>query len=172
MVSFKSNQTSDRLEIFEFDRGILQNLLLETDVLIITGQNPHEKINIKISNDDLRLLESGSLIIDLSVNRGDVIASSRETKPNQPIYLQDDILYFSITNLTSFVPRTSSSILSHTVLKYISLLAKMGFEEAITTSPELRDSLVLYKGKTTSPLLMENSNSENYDILELLESNI
>ena len=172
LVSFKTNHESDALEIYEFDRGILRNLLIETDVLIISGQNPDEKFNIQITNDDLRILESGSLIIDLSVNHGNIIKSSRETKPNEPIYLQDGLLYFSVTNLTSFVPKTSSSILSNEVLKYVNLLAKMGFEEAITTSPDLRGSLVLYKGKIISSLLIENGVSENYDILELLELNI
>jgi len=172
LVTFKSNQNSDALEIFEFDRGILRNLLIETDVLIISGQNPDEKLNIQISNDDLKILESGSLIIDLSVNHGNIIKSSRETKPNEPIYLQNGLLYFSITNLTSFVPRTSSTILSKSALKYVNLLAKMGFQEAIATSPDLRGSLVLYKGKIISSLLLENGKSEHYDILELLELNI
>jgi hypothetical protein len=48
----------------------------------------------------------------------------------------------------------------------------MGFEEAIATSPELRDSLVLYRGKIVNPILAESNESEPYDILELLELNI
>jgi len=172
LISFKSTHSSDSLEIFEFDRGILQNLLMDTDVLIITRKNSDEKKNIQISNNDLRILESGSLVVDLSVNHGDIIESSRETKPNGPIYLKDGLVYFSVTNLTSFVPKTSSTILSNIVSKYISLLAKMGFQEAIATSPELRKSLVLYRGKIVNPLLTENNDSEHYDILELLELNI
>jgi alanine dehydrogenase len=172
LILFKSNHSSDSLEIFEFDRGILQNLLIETDVLILTRQNSDEKKNIQLSNEDLRILESGSLVVDLSVNHGDIIESSRETKPNEPIYLQDGLVYFSVTNLPSFVPKTSSTILSNAVIKYISLLAKMGFQEAIATSPELRKSLILYRGKIVNPLLTENNDSEHYDILELLELNI
>jgi len=172
LISFKSNQNSESLEIFEFDRGILQNLLMETDVLIITIPNSDEKSNIKISSDDLRILEPGSLVVDLSINQGDIIESSRETKPNEPVYLKDGLVYFSVTNLPSFVPKTSSTILSNVVLKYISLLANMGFQEAIATSPELRKSLVLYRGKIVDSHLTENGDSEHYDILELLESNI
>ena len=112
------------------------------------------------------------MIIDLSIKNGDSITSSRETKPNEPIYLQNDLVYFTVANLPSFVPKTSSTILSNIVLKYIILLANMGFEEAIATSPELRNSLVLYRGKIVNPILLENSDSEYYDILELLELNI
>ena len=112
LVSFKDNQDSESLEVFEFDRGLLQNLLMETDVLIITGQNPDEQRSLHINNDDLKLLEPGSLIIDLSLKNGDIINSSRETKPNEPSYIQNDLVYFSVTNLPSFVSKTSSNILS------------------------------------------------------------
>ena len=56
---------------------------METDVLIITGQNPNDKRNIQIRIDDLKVLEPGSLVIDLSLKNGDIIDSSRETKPDE-----------------------------------------------------------------------------------------
>lgn len=172
LVNFKAHHDSASLEIFEFDRGILQNLLLETDVLIITSKDYNEPNNIHIVNEDLNLLEPGSLIIDLSGSKGDVMTSFRETKPDEPIYVKDERVYFTVSNLPSFVPRTSSSIISNISIKYINLLAKMGFQEAIATSPELRNSVVLYRGKIVNPLLTENSDSRHYDILELLESNL
>jgi alanine dehydrogenase len=172
LVTFKENNNSDSLEIFEFDRGILQNLLMETDVLIIAGKTRDDNTNKYMINDDLNLLEPGSLIIDLSVNKTDIIKSFRETKPDEPIYIKDDLVYFIVSNLPSFVPRTSSYILSGMISKYINLLAKMGFEEAIATSPELRKSLVLYRGKIVNPIMVDNGDSVHYDILELLELNI
>jgi alanine dehydrogenase len=172
LVSFKSEHQSDPLEVFEFDRGILQNLLLETDVLIITEQDPSEKQKIQLKKEDLNLLEAGSLIIDLSLKNGDIIDRSRETKPNEPIYIENDLVFFSVSNLPSFVAKTSSYILSRTMIKYISQLTQMGFEEAIATSPELRNSLVLYHGKVVNSLLAKNTDYEHYDILELLELNI
>jgi alanine dehydrogenase len=172
LVSFKANQNSDSLEVFEYDRGLLQNLLMETDVLIITGQNPNEKRNIHIKIDDLKVLEPGSLVIDLSLKNGDIIDSSRETKPDEPSYLHGGLVYFSVINLPSFVSNTSSNILSNLISKYIHQLTIMGFDEAIATSPELRESLVLYRGKIVNSLLAKNTESEHYDILELLELNI
>jgi alanine dehydrogenase len=172
LISFKATQFSDSLEVFEFDRGLLQNLLMETDVLIITGQNLDEKRNIHLKNDDLKLLEPGSLVIDLSLKNGDIIDSSRETKPDEPSYIQDGLVHFSVTNLPSFVSKTSSNILSNIISKYINQLTTMGFDESIATSPELRNSLVLYHGKIVNSLLAKNTESEHYDILELLELNI
>jgi alanine dehydrogenase len=172
LVSFKTNQGSESLEIFEFDRGIVQNLLMETDVLIITGINPSENRKIQINSDDLKLLEEGSLVIDLSLKNGDIIETSRETKPNEPIYVKDGLVHFTVTNLPSFVSKTASSILSNISSKYITQLTMMGFEEAIATSPELRQSLVLYRGKIVNSILAESNQSESYDILELLELNI
>jgi alanine dehydrogenase len=172
LTTFKANNQSESLEVFEFDRGILQNLLMETDVLIIAGQNPDQDRNIHIKNDDLRLLEHGSLVIDLSLKNGNLIDSSRETKPNEPIYLKDGLVHFSVTNLPSFVSNTSSKILSSIVSSYISQLASVGFAEAIAINPELRNSVVLYHGKIVNSLLAKNTDSEHYDILELVELNI
>jgi alanine dehydrogenase len=172
LISFKSKQNTDFLEIFEFDRGILQNLLLETDVLIITGKGLNESRTIQLKNEDLKILEPGSLVIDLSLKNGDLIDQSRETKPDEPIYLKNDLVYFSVTNLPSFVSNTSSNVLSNILLNYISQLTQMGFDEAIATNPELRESLVLYHGKIVNPHLAKMTESEYYDILELLELNI
>ena len=129
---------------------------METDVLIITGQNPDEQRSIQINSDDLKLLEEGSLVIDLSLKNGDLIERARETKPDEPIYLRDGVVHFTVTNLPSFVSKTASSILSNVSEKYISQLAQMGFEEAIATNPELRESLVLYRGKIVNSMKTTN----------------
>ena len=172
LLSFKAEHQSDPLEVYEFDRGIVRNLLLETDVLIITEQSLDEQKKIQLKKEDINVLEAGSLIIDLSLKNGDIIDKLRETKPNEPIYIQDGLVYFSVSNLPSFVPKTSSYILSKSMLKYLHQLTQMGFDEAIATSPELRNSLVLYHGKVVNALLAKNTDYEHYDILELLELNI
>ena len=173
LVSFKANNPGRSLEIYEYNRGILDNILMETDVLIATGKNPGQKSDIIIKKEDIQLLQPGSLVIDLSINYGDCIETSRQTTHDDPIYIQDGILYYSVSNLPSAVPRTSSEALSNIAVQYIRQLSLMGFDEAVATNPEIRKSLLIYRGKIVSPVLAADSdNLEHYDILELIESNI
>ena len=150
----------------------MQYLLLETDVLIAAAQIPGKKSELRIQKNDLKLLNPGSLIIDLSLNKGNCIETSRETKQDDPIYINDGLLYYAVPSLPSAVPRTSSEVISNIAIRYIRQLARMGFQEAIATSPELRDSLIIYRGKIVNCLLSDNDEVKHYDILELLELNI
>ncbi len=172
LLTFNSKHSSENLNIFEYDRGLLKNILLETDVLIVTDSRYDSNSKMLIKKDDLNLLVKGSLVIDLSINREDRIEASRETKPDNPTYVQDDIVYFSVPNLPSVVPKTSSIALSNIALNYIRQLAQMGFQETIVSSPELRNSLMIYHGKIVNPILAQDSDYQPYDILELLEINI
>jgi alanine dehydrogenase len=172
LLEFKSNHPFESLEVFEYDRGLLANLLLETDVLIAASQIPGQKSKLQIKKNDLKLLSPGSLIIDLSVFNGDCIETSRETKQDDPIYINDGLLFYAVQNLPSAVPRTSSQVLSNISIQYVCQLARMGFQEAMATSPDLRNSLIIYRGKIVNQILINNDEFEHYDILELLELNI
>ncbi len=172
LLEFKANHPFESLEVFEYDRGLLANLLLETDVLIAGSQVLGKKSKLQVKKNDLTLLSPGSLIIDLSVVKGDSIETSRETKQDDPIYTNDGLLYYAVPNLPSAVPRTSSEVLSNISIQYVRQLARMGFQEAMATSPELRNSLIIYRGKIVNELLANNDDFVHYDILELLELNI
>jgi alanine dehydrogenase len=172
LEDFKFHHPSEDLNIFEYNRGLVKNILLETDVLMAAPKIPGDSAEMHISKNDWKILEKGILVIDLSVNQGDRIEPARNTNPDAPVYIHDDLVFFSVTNLPSFVPKTSSEVLSKLTYHYISQLAQMGFEESIATNPEIRDSLVLYHGKIVNPILAKSHGLEHYDILELFELNI
>lgn len=169
---FHKDHTSEDLRIFEYDRGLVNTLLLETDVLIVAGHDFGQDSKIFINADDLKLLQKGSVVINLTVNQSEVLEISRETTPGEPTYIQDDAVYFGMPNLSSAVSKTASESLSNAILPYIKQLSQMGFHETIATNPDIRNSLILYKGKIVSPLLVTQDNYKSYDILELIESNI
>jgi len=170
---FEEANPHPNLTTIEYDRGILNTLLLETDVLIATEKPAGQKTNLVVKKEDLRLLEKGSLILDLSINQGDCIEISRSTTPDTPIYHHEDILYYAVSDIPSAVVRTTSQVLSDISFPLINQLAKVGFQEAVSTNPVIRQSLVLYKGKIVNPVLGdENDPSSYYNILELLEMDI
>jgi len=160
------------LDRFEFSRGILRELLIETDILIAAVQIPGQKSPILVQKEDVALLGKGSVVIDLSIDQGGCVATSRPTTPENPIFVFQDIIHFCVTNLPSAVPNTSSSALSKAVIPYIIQLAQLGCEEATALNLELRNGMNIYNGKIVNQQLAEVHNIEAYDILELFELSI
>jgi len=160
------------LDRFEYSRGILRELLIETDVLIAAVLIPGQRSPVLVNKEDITLMEKGSVIIDLAIDQGGCIETSRPTTAENPTFVFKDIIHFCVTNLPSAVPNTSSNALSRTVLPYIMQLAQLGCEEATALNPELRNGLNIYNGKIVNQQLAAAHNAEAYDILELFELSI
>jgi alanine dehydrogenase len=161
-----------QLSLYEFSRGLLREILLETDILIASVLVPGHKPPILVSRDDVKLMQAGSLVIDLSVDQGGCVETSRPTTFDNPTYLFEGIVHSAVTNLPSAVPFTASRALSAAALPYIMQIAQLGTHEAIALSPEIRSGLALYRGKIVNKDLAAQQKQEFYDILELLELNI
>ena len=169
---FKFKVPDPRLEIFEYSRAILREVLLETDILITSVQNAEQKAPVLVRKEDVKLLNHGSVIIDLSIDQGGSVETSRPTTLENPTFIYEGIVHYCIPNLPSLVPYTSSQALSGAVLPYVQLITQLGCEEAIAIHPDIRYGLNLYRGKLVNADLAKAVNLEHYDILELLELNI
>jgi alanine dehydrogenase len=169
---FKFKVPDPRLEIFEYSRSILREVILETDILITSVQNAEQKAPVLVRKEEVKLLSPGSVIIDLSIDQGGCVETSRPTTTENPTFIHEGIVHYCVANLPSLVPYTSSQALSGAVLPYVQLIAQLGCEEAIAIHPEIRSGLNLYRGKVVNAGLAKAVNLEYYDILELLELNI
>ncbi len=162
----------NNLNRFEYSRGIMRELLTETDLLIAAVQVPGERSPVLVKKEDVRLMEKGSVIIDLAIDQGGCVETSRPSTTENPIFIFENIIHFCVTNLPSVVPNTSSNALSEAVLPYIIQLAQLGCEEATALNPELRNGLNIYNSKIVNQQLAQAHNIEAYDILELFELSI
>lgn len=169
---FKFKVPDPRLEIFEYSRAMLREVLLETDILITSAQNAVQKAPVLVRKEDVKLLSPGSVIIDLSIDQGGCVETSRPTTSDNPTFIHEGIVYYCVPNLPSLVPYSASQALSGAVLPYVQLIAQLGCEEAIAIHPDIRHGLNLYRGKIVNTDLAKAVNLEHYDILELLELNI
>jgi len=169
LQTFTNPNPEAELVTFEFSRGLLREVLLETDVLITAVHTPGRKTPVLVTRNDVKLLKPGSVIIDLSIEQGGCVETSRPTTPESPIYLQDDIVHYCVPNLPSAVPTTASRILSAQAVKYIKQIAQLGIEESVALNPEIRSGLTIYHGKVVNEELAEINNLEYYEALEMLE---
>ncbi len=103
-----------------------------------------------LSMDQVRLLQTGSVVIDISVDQGGCIETTRATDYAQPTYVWEGIVHFAVTNIPGAVPRTASEALSAAVLPYVQHLAGAGWEQHAS----LRAGVNVHAGKVMHPALL------------------
>ncbi len=173
MIRFKeSNSINGSLKLYRFTAEIMDKLLPETDVLISAAAIPGYKAPLLVTEKQVKAMETGSVIIDLAIDQGGSVETSRPTTQEDPVFIHHGIIHYCVSNIPAAVPHTSSTALSHSVIPFILQMSKVDFTEAIATFQGLRSGLNIYRGKVVNKALAETHGHEYYDILELLELNL
>jgi alanine dehydrogenase len=95
-------------------------------------------------------MKPGSVIIDVAIDQGGCVETSRPTTHRQPTYMVDDVVHYCVTNMPGAVGRTSTFALCNVTLPWVLQLADAGISEAIARSPALQAALNIRAGKITN----------------------
>ncbi len=116
----------------------------------------------------LELMKPGSVIVDVAVDQGGCIETTRPTTHDDPIFMVGDVIQYCVANMPGAVPRTSTIALTNVTAPYTLTLAKMGVEAAIKQDPHLKAGVNVYKGHLTNQPVAEAQNLEYADIDRLV----
>ncbi len=117
------------------------------DVLIGAIQTPGSRAPMVVTEDMVKEMRQGSLIIDYSINSGGSVETSRPTTLRDPVYETHGVLHYCVPNLTSSVARTASYALNNALLPYLRSFGELGRERAIAEMSAMRRGVNLYEGK-------------------------
>ena len=117
-------------------------------VLIKGEKSPHV-----ITKSMLKKMKKGSLIIDLSIDQGGCVETSRPTTPQSPVFKVQGITHYCIPNIPSCVGWTGTLALDNVLYPYVELLAERGLERALQKSYALRKGVYIYRGIPIHPVL-------------------
>ena len=92
-------------------------------------------------------MKPGSVIVDVSVDQGGCVETTRPTTHSDPVYLVDGVLHYCVANMPGIVPRTSTYALTNATLPYLLRLASDGVDRAIRSDPGLAKGVNLKDGK-------------------------
>ena len=120
---------------------------VDADVVIGAVLIPGAKAPKLISKDLVSKMKKGSVIVDVSVDQGGCIETTKPTTHDSPVYIVDGVIHYSVANMPGAYPRTSTQALTNSTLEYIRMLAKMGIERAATDETPLKSALNTYRGK-------------------------
>jgi alanine dehydrogenase len=97
----------------------------------------------------VKKMEPGSAIVDIAIDQGGSIETIRPTTHDEPIYIEEGIIHYGVTNIPGNVPQTSTYALTNVTLAYAFELANKGFRQALRESPALQKGLNVYEGQVT-----------------------
>jgi alanine dehydrogenase len=113
-------------------------------VLVSGGRTP-----VLVSEDAVASMQPGSVIVDLSVDQGGTVATSRATSHRAPTFVQHGVIHYCVDNMAGVVPITSTLALTNATLPYITALADHGVVAAARTDPALARGVNVMEGKVT-----------------------
>jgi alanine dehydrogenase len=104
-----------------------------------------------VLREDLSMLKSGAVIVDVAVDQGGCFESTRPTTHSDPIFIEEGIVHYCVANIPGAVSRTSTIALNNVTLPYAQLLADHGWQGACDHCPELRSALNIQQGTIVHP---------------------
>lgn len=129
----------------------ISSLSQKADLLINSTLIPGGKTPKLINREMLRTMKPNSVVVDVAIDQGGGLESSRPTDHDNPIYVEEEIIHYCVTNIPGCVPITSTIALTNTTLPYIEKLASLGWEKAIKDDPALAKGLNILRGDIMHP---------------------
>jgi alanine dehydrogenase len=137
------------------DRHTIRQELKLADLVVGAVLIPGAKAPRLITRQDLKIMKPGSVIIDVAIDQGGCVETSRPTTHSDPTYLEEGVLHYCVTNMPGAVGRTSTFALCNVTLPYVLLLARLGIEPAIRQSPPLASAANIHAGRVTNQAVAE-----------------
>jgi len=129
--------------------------LLIGGILIPGARTPHVVTRATVST-----MRRGSVIVDVSVDQGGCIETTRPTSHDAPTYEVDGVIHYCVANMPGAVARTSTFALTNTTFPYCLKMVTMGFKDAMRSDRALMSGLNTYDGKVTYKPVAEALNIE------------
>ena len=142
---------SGRLTSVVSSRGLLERLIPTADLLIGAVLTPGGRAPTLVDEDMVKGMKPGSAIVDVAIDQGGCIATSRETTHTNPTVTIHGVQHYAVGNMPGAVPFTSTEALVSVTLPYIVGIAGRGLEEAVTERPELLSGLNTVQGSVCHP---------------------
>lgn len=108
-----------------------------------------------ITRDMLKTMKSGAVIVDVAVDQGGCVETTRPTTHEDPIYIIDDIVHYSVANMPGAVPYTSTLALTNVTTSYAVKIANLGWKKAIASDPGLQKGLNISEGEVVYKEIIE-----------------
>ncbi len=146
----------------------LEELLPQADLLIGAVLIPGHAAPKLVSRALVKKMQQGAVIVDVAIDQGGCIETSRPTSHSAPMYIDEGVVHYCVTNMPGACARTATLALTNATLPYAMQLAAEG-ERALVNNSGLRSGLNLYRGQVTNRAVAENLGYPYVDAVTLVK---
>ena len=133
------------------DAHTIRDALPDADLVIGAVLLPGARAPRLIKADDLKRMKPGSVIVDVAIDQGGCVETSRPTTHQSPTYVVNGVLHYCVTNIPGAVGRTSTFALCNATFPYVQAIADQGWNNAAAADAGLAAGLNMQDGKITHP---------------------
>ncbi len=138
------------------DPHTIAETISEADLVIGAVLIPGAKAPRLITREHLKQMKNGAVIIDVAIDQGGCVETSRPTTHAQPTFVVEGVVHYCVTNMPGAVGRTSTIALCNATLPYILKIANLGFEKAAIEDPGFAEGINLVAGRITNSAVAES----------------
>ncbi len=139
----------DKIIPEQSDKIDLKKLVAEADLIVGGVLIPGAEAPKLVTKDMLKLMKRGSVIVDVAIDQGGCVETSKPTTFNDPTFIVDNVVHYCVANMPGGVPRTSTIALNKATLPYLVKLANRGYQKALSEDKNFLAGLNIYKGHVT-----------------------
>ena len=132
--------------LYSSEHNIRQQLPT-VDIVVGSVLVPGDKTPHLINKEMLKLMEPGTVLVDVAIDQGGCFETSRPTTHSEPVYMEDGIVHYCVANIPGAVPNTSTLALTNATLRYAVALADKGWKQACKDEAALAKGLNIVEGK-------------------------
>ena len=139
----------DKIIPEQSDKIDLKKLVAEADLIVGGVLSPGAEAPKLVTKDMLKLMKRGSVIVDVAIDQGGCVETSKPTTFNNPTFIVDNVVHYCVANMPGGVPRTSTIALNKVTLPYLVKLANRGYQKALSEDKNFLAGLNVHKGHVT-----------------------
>ena len=139
----------DRIIPEQSDKIDLKKLVADADLIVGGVLIPGSEAPKLVTKDMLKLMKRGSVIVDVAIDQGGCVETSKPTTFNDPTFIVDNVVHYCVANMPGGVPRTSTIALNKATLPYLVKLANKGYQKALGEDRNFLAGLNIFKGDVT-----------------------
>ncbi|MDE6331010.1 MAG: alanine dehydrogenase [Muribaculaceae bacterium] len=148
-LRYVADTMPDNVKTLFSSRHNIENELPSTDLVIGSVLIPGAKAPHLLTADMLKLMQPGTVIVDVAIDQGGCFETSRPTTHAEPTYEIDGIVHYAVANIPGAVPYTSTLALTNATLPYALRIADMGWVNACKADAGLAEGVNIVDGKVT-----------------------
>jgi alanine dehydrogenase len=133
----------------------VERSVADADLVIGAVLVPGGRAPVVITEEMVKGMKPGSVLVDVAIDQGGCIGGIRETTHTAPVYVQHGVIHYAVGNIPGAVPYTSTYALTNATLPYLVELAVHGLDGAIARDPALVHGVNTRDGRVVHPVVAE-----------------